>query len=186
MKTDNASIPAGSPGDSYAAGRAERARKARRAIVAAVAVVVLLVAVFRIAHALHRPSPPATPPPNRDFSRFASPELPLDRGLALVVVLAMDCGHCRETAKIVGTFDAEALAVGIYFILSGKPEEVDPFFEAIGASVPYHLATMAEYLDLVADEPTAVCLLSNGQMRAEWPPRQFSLRALRDELARGQ
>jgi len=187
MKTDNASIPVGDPpADSYAAARAERVRKARRAISAVVAVAVLLLTVFWIVHALGRDSLPVAAGPSRDFSRFASPELPLDRGLALVVVLAMDCGHCRQTAQMVGTFDAEALGVRIYFILSGKPDEVDPFFAAIGASAPYHLATKGEYLNLVADDPTAVCLLRNGELRTEWPARDFNLRALREELARRQ
>jgi len=159
--------------------------KTSRVLVAVVAILVILLALSRMVHTL---SPPGgkvpEPTPVRDLSRFASPELPLDRGTALVVVLAMDCSHCIETARLIGTFDAAAHGLQVYFVLFGPPAEVDPFFATIGTRLPYCLATAADYADFAGEDPPAIYLLKDGSIRAEWPGARFNLVVLGDELSR--
>lgn len=152
------------------------------------AVVATLAILFALSRMTHLIPPPAGAVPEpmqvRDFSRLASPELPLDRGLALVVILAMDCSHCIETARLIGTFDAAAHGLQVYFVLYGDPAEVDPFFATIGTTPPYCLATAEDYADFAGEDPPAIYLLRDGSIRAEWPGTRFNLVVLADEISR--
>lgn len=155
----------------------------RRAGWILLAALVIVIALSLILRTLPRPTAAAPGlAPARDFGRFASPELPLDRGRVLVVVLAMDCERCVETARLIGTFDAAAHGLQVYFVLFGPPAEVDPFFATIGTRLPYCLATAADYADFAGEDPPAIYLLKDGAIQAEWPGTSFNLVVLNDEL----
>jgi len=153
------------------------------ALLLAIAMALLLAAALwvRLARDRRVPAPPVRV---LDLSRFASPELPLDRGLALVVFMAMDCAHCIEAAQMIGNADLGAQGVSACFIMLGKPEEVGPFFDRIGAWVPYILTTPADYAEFAGEDPPGIYLLEQGAVRAHWSGSAFNLTVLRDELGR--
>jgi hypothetical protein len=144
----------------------------------------LLVTAVMAAILLTRSPAKATPPPLPDLRALASPEFPIDQGKALVLVLAMDCGHCIQAAEQVGTFDTEANDLHVFFLLYGRDEEVDLFFAQVGKRFPYRLATDQEYADFGGDDPPAVYLLRDGKTRARWMGYRFNLQVLQTELAR--
>ena len=165
-----------------AAGRAHRLRLAAAVLVGVVAVLAVL---YRIV-----PEPgagiPAPPARDRDFSPFVSPDFPLDRGLSLVLVLAADCEHCRQTALRLAHFGLREQGVSAYLLVFGQPEEVDLFLAEIDPPIPHRRATEQQYLDLSGDDPTTVHLLENGRPRFEWAGRHFDRAVLMEELRRGR
>lgn len=150
---------------------------------AALAAVAALIALALLLPA-RQPKVSERPTPARDVRRFASADLPLDRGLALVLFLSMDCSHCLETARLVGGFDAAAHNLGVYLVLLGRPDEVEPFFQTIGARLPYCLAAPQDYAPFVDDVPPTLYLLADGAVRAQWPGGRFNLELLKAELSR--
>lgn len=124
----------------------------------------------------------AAPEHALDVGRFATPELPLDRGLALVLFLSPDCSHCIEAAGLVGTFDAEAHGLRVYYVLLAKPKEVEPFFQTIGHAAPYCLATPQDYAEFAGDFPPTLYLLNHGQVSARWLGWEFNLTKLSEAL----
>lgn len=161
-----------------------RAAKTAQIIVVGCLVAVIVLALLSVVATLRPPAPGAEPERATDVRRFASPDLPLDQGLALVLFLAMDCPHCVETARMIATFDAAAHGLRVYFMLSGKPEEVEPFLQTLGTWPLYRLVPPGEFAEFVGDDPPAIYLLADGRLRAQWPGRRFNLAALVDELSR--
>lgn len=121
--------------------------------------------------------------PSYDVSRFASSQFPFDRGLSLLVFLSTDCEHCREAARLLGTFETAAHALNIYFIILGEPAEVAHLFAACGIQVPYRLANPDDYFKFVGDDPPTFFLLNNGHVAYRWEGSTFHLDALREKLA---
>jgi hypothetical protein len=145
-------------------------------LVASLAILVLTVMLTR--------PPENVPEPTRDLSRFVSADLPIDQGLALVVFLSTDCGHCDIVATMLSEFDAKAHGLGVYFMLYGRPEEAQPFLARTGMlDVPHRMLTAEEYAEYTSQDPPQLYLLRNGKLEVEWPGARFSLQGLQDAIA---
>ncbi len=129
-----------------------------------------------------RPAAEEPPEPLPDFHRFAPAGMPLDQGLVLVVVLAMDCHNCIDTARLVGTLDAVAHGLRVFFILYGEPGELDVFWAEVGTEIPYCLASAHDYAELAGENPPAIYLLENGVTREVIPGNSFNLIVLLEKL----
>lgn len=158
--------------------------RARFGLLASVTLLVVLLGTATVW--LRRSASPAGAPADLsavDLRRLASAEVPLDRGRTLVVVLSADCSHCLETARLIGRFDGQTYRLGLYFVILGKPEELEPFFQSIEAWPPYRLASAAEYAEFGGDDPPTIYLLSDGLVQARWAGAAFNLDVLRAALA---
>lgn len=154
------------------------AKRRKWGLAAGLAVLACLIALL----VWRRPAAEEPPAPMPDFSRFVSPELPLDQGLVLVVVLATDCHNCIDTARLIGTFDAAAHDLRVFFILYGEPGELEVFWAEVGTTVPYCLVTAHDYAELAGENPPAMYLLENGVAREYFPGNSFNLIVLCEKL----
>ncbi len=162
---------------------AQQHRRKRRAIFAvSLTVALLLVGLSLFLLGRQRAAAGAAPEHTLDVGRFASPEVPLDRGLALVLFLSPDCSHCIEAARLVGTFDAAAHGLRVYYVLLAKPEEIEPFFQSIGHAAPYCLATAPDYAEFAGDFPPTLYLLNDGRVSVRWLGWDFNLKKLSEAL----
>jgi hypothetical protein len=166
--------------------KVSRERQRARVILLVSVAVAAALALMGLARLLGAPRRNLSAAPARvlDFERFASAELPLNRGRALVLFLSPTCSHCLETARWVGAFDAEAHGLRVYFAILGKPEEVEPFCQTIEAWLPYFLVTPRDYADFAGDDPPTIYLLHHGRVSAQWPGSRFNLEVLGDQLRR--
>ena len=155
------------------------AKRRKWGLAAGLAVLPLLIALLL----WRRPNTEVPPAPLPDFSRFASAGMPLDQGLVLVAVLAMDCHNCIETARLIGTFDAAAHDLRVFFILYGEPGELEVFWAEVGTEVPYCMASAHDYAELAGEEPPTMYLLEDGSVRKCFAGNRFSLLILCEELA---
>ncbi|MBN2449070.1 MAG: hypothetical protein JXR77_01695 [Lentisphaeria bacterium] len=144
-------------------------------LAAALAATVALI-VFRAPRAEPQPAPDAT----LDFRRFASPEFPLNQGLALVVFLSADCSHCMETARYVAGLDTEEHGTRVYFVILGEPAEIDSLLHTLGAQLPYCVATPLDYAEFAGDDPPTLYLLRDGRPEARWPGSIFHVDLLHE------
>ncbi len=117
------------------------------------------------------------------FARFASPAFPLDRGRALVAFFTTDCRHCEETARQIALLDTGAIGLSVYFVFLGDREQIEPFFDTTGTRAPYRMTSADVFFDFVEVESTALFLLEEGRVRAQWAGSAFNLDALIRELS---
>ncbi len=171
--------------DAAPARHGPRPRRRPAALLLALGLALVLAGVARCRPGQGRPAAPEQPPP-ADLRRLASPELSLDQGLTLAVLLSLDCQHCLETARLLAGADTESLGLRVVFLLLGEPRGVDAFFDQVGARVPYALISPADYAEFAGSDPPTLYLLNHGAVAARWSGTGFSLEALRDAAARCQ
>jgi hypothetical protein len=172
-------VAGGDPPNTDGSARA----RLRNAVVVGVLVLLILASVVAIVFQSQSPSSHSEPLP--DVAKLATPDLPLDHGTALALVLGFDCGHCKEVGRLVSTFDTGKLGIRVYVLGLGTEEEASLFFAETGIQAPYRLITNQEYLDYSGADSTTLYLLRDGQTLSVWPGYDFGLAKLKSALAAG-
>ena len=157
----------------------------KRRIVVRVAAALVIALAIDIALVLRPGQRPSTPPPTaseRNPAALATSAAPFDQGLALLLFLTPDCGHCLQVARSLATFKAVEYGLSLYGAFLGQEDEVDTFFQETGTEFPYVLVPPETYAAYTREDPPTIYLLDQGSVRAQWTGSQFNRQALIEAL----
>ncbi len=103
----------------------------------------------------------------KNFNSFGTTDL--DSGSKLVALLSLDCDHCMETARAYITLKKEGAKLPPFFALFfGEEQQVEPFFELAGGTLPWMIIPVEEFFPLLTQSPPRVVFMKNGNTLKDW------------------
>lgn len=126
---------------------------------------------------------PAEPSRFAQFSGFTdAPDADLTDGTVLVLLVSLDCEHCREVTSDLVAADRTAPLPSIYMICLGDEEALMEFQFMTEAMYPSLIVEPETFFQFIGQAPPRLYLLQDGHVIQSWDQEAFSTATVREAV----